>query len=144
MRCLSAIQQVGHTDCICRRCAEDLRKHSHSSDYVPVWKGGRRTSRVATQCYVIKIDTTCSNAAPPDAVQLLLGQEIGSNSNHLCPRHYQQVYRALTQPLPCAACGRKPNKKQHFNRKCPNPEFVNRYLQRHCCIVSTPLAQKLA
>jgi len=20
----------------------------------------------------------------------------------------------------------KPNKKQHFNRKCPNPEFVNR------------------
>ena len=43
VRCLSAIQQVGHTDCICRRCAEDLRKLSHSSEYVPVWKGGRRT-----------------------------------------------------------------------------------------------------
>ena len=40
VRCLLAIQQVGHTDCICCHCAEDLRKRSHSSEYVPVWKGG--------------------------------------------------------------------------------------------------------
>jgi len=71
VRCLLAIQHVGHTDCICRCCAEDLCKHSHSSEYVPVRKGGRRTSKVATQCYVINCiesDTISSNAASPDTV----------------------------------------------------------------------------
>ena len=87
-----------------------------------IWKGGWRTSRVATQWYVINCDTIYSNVIERD----------GSGTTHLCPQQYHLFYRELTQPLPCAAWGRKPNKKQHFNRKCPNPEFVNRYLQRLC------------
>ncbi len=126
--CLLAIQEVGHSDCICRRCAEDLRRHRHDSGYVPVWKGGRRTSRVPRRCCVLSCTESgsviqCSIAAP-DTVELMLGlsiQKDGSSSTDLCSNHYQKFYRAYTQSLPCAACGRKLIKSQRFIRRCPKP-----------------------
>jgi len=47
----------------------------------------------------------------------------------LCSCHYQQLYRALRFPLPCAACSSQPRYGGDYTRWCPNPVKITAYLQ---------------
>jgi len=47
----------------------------------------------------------------------------------LCSCHYQQLYRALRFPLPCAACSSQPWYGGDYTRRCPNPVKITAYLQ---------------
>ena len=53
-----------------------------------------------------------------------------SSSLVLCNSHYQQLYRELHFPLPCAACSSQPRYGGDYTRRCPDPVQISTYLQQ--------------
>ena len=48
----------------------------------------------------------------------------------VCSNHYHLLYkRSHESTLPCKTCGCKPKKCQAFNRHCPSPEIIEKYLR---------------
>ena len=47
----------------------------------------------------------------------------------LCREHYNTLYTALKGTPVCSCCGIKQNRSKFINRRCPEPDTINPYLQ---------------
>ena len=77
---LVKFQQPSPTDCICRRCAEDVRKHVNDPHYSPVWLRGR--NKMVKYCMVVNCTDTgakSTDLAPAGTIQELLECNLDSS-----------------------------------------------------------------
>ena len=54
-----------------------------------------------------------------------------SQSLTLCNAHYQQLYREVHLPQPCAACSSQPRYGGDYTCRCPHPEKITEFLQQN-------------
>ena len=105
--------EPGPSDCICRRCAEDVRKHMGETSYIPVWK---RMRKVRQNCIVANCSSkgVKGTALIPNSVtwEVLECSIQGGDSVILCE----------------SGCGRQRKRSERFIQKCPNPELISRVL----------------
>ena len=47
----------------------------------------------------------------------------------LCPSCYREVHRHFNPEQRCSSCGATPNPGHKFNRRCPNPGMISKYLE---------------
>ena len=47
----------------------------------------------------------------------------------LCREHYNTLYTTLKGTPVCSSCGIKQNRSKFINRRCPEPDTINPYLQ---------------
>ena len=135
---LLRFHQPSPTDCICRHCAEDVRKHVGDPQHSPVWLRGR--NRMVRCCMVVNCTdrgAKTTDLAPAGTIQEVLGCELDSscysNPVTLCTKHYQKFYTTWNTPNACTACGRRPTRKQkQFIRRCPDPDLITKFLANHC------------
>ena len=131
--------QPDPADCICRRCAENVRKHMGEESYVPVWK--KSVEKVRQSCLVV----TCENEGTKGSAFIpysVISEVLECNMHQdapktLCDAHYKVVYNVWTgSQSACSSCGRRPKRHERFTRKCPNPELISRILNLETVIAS--------
>ena len=132
-------EQPDPADCICRRCAENVRKHMGEESYVPVWK--KSVEKVRQSCLVV----TCENEGTKGSAFIpysVISEVLECNMHQdapktLCDAHYKVVYNVWTaSQSACSSCGRRPKRHERFTRKCPNPELISRMLNLETVIAS--------
>ena len=136
-------EEPGPSDCICRRCAEDVRKHMGEASYIPVWK---RMRKVRRNCIVANCSSegVKGTAVIPNSVtcEVFECSIQGDDSVILCESHYTQLYNVWTSPERiCTGCGRQRKHSKRFIRKCPNPELISRVLNLEKLQVVTTFAK---
>ena len=118
--------------CICRACHHDFKK----PNYIPRFmKFSNERSIAQEKCTV----TGCSNQADFKSADSINfedipgGMELGLPNNpttpSLCANHYYKVYKHQhKKQMNCTTCSAKPKPLEKFNRHCPNPTVVEKYL----------------
>ena len=126
--------------CICRACHHDLDQNSGKPGYVPrsIKLAKRDTTLQANvqRCNVINCtnqvdikETHCINFedTPPDIVLTVCADSV---MPRLCASHYHRIYKYQHHNIAkCATCNEKPKSSEQFNRHCPNPTIIEKYLR---------------
>ena len=118
--------------CICRACHHDVDQNSGKPGYVPRYiKFSNKGSTVVASVQKCNVKG-CSNQADIKSTDCLNFEDtlpdivftLPENTAlpHLCSPHYYQHQN----PVNCKTCNAKP---KPFNRHCPNPTVVEKYLR---------------
>ena len=123
---------------VCRACEKFIKRHTGKMDVVPRWLPKLKHHKYCMKEGCGEIAHTTTSMSTYDVAQehldLVDVQDCQTESDTssplaLCSCHYQQLYRALRFPLPCAACSSQPRYGGDYTRRCPNPVKITAYLQ---------------
>ena len=119
---------------VCRACERFVKHHTGETGVVPRWVPKERCQKCCAVEGCGEISHTSTTITTYDIAQehldLIETEDIDSSPLALCNPHYQQLYRVLRFPLPCAACASQPRYGGDYTRRCPNPIQITTYLQQ--------------
>ena len=119
---------------VCRACERFVKRHTGETGIVPRWVPKERRQKCCAVEGCGEISHTSTTITTYDIAQehldLVDTADNDSSPLALCNPHYQQLYRALRFPLPCAACASQPRYGGDYTRRCPNPIQITAYLQK--------------
>ena len=126
--------KISPSSCICKACADDVKRNMYETDYTPRWRKSKPKCKVIgcknihgiKQCYVT------NNAKIEDLLEL----DKTTTGITLCTDHYNVVYRSLPEKVnllahqKCKTCNREihVSKKTDYHH-CSDPQKIKRYLQ---------------
>ena len=111
-------RELAEDSCICQADHLEAKRNHCNPSYSPKWKKQKQSVNVTTtkhcvhpSCSASSVNTKLTTPAfeSIENLEALLG--ITSNSEQpflLCQQHYQELYRKVHTPKPCACCGAKP------------------------------------
>ena len=98
---------------VCRACERFVKRHTGETGIVPRWVPKERRQKCCAVEGCGEISHTSTTITTYDIAQehldLVDTADNDSSPLALCNPHYQQLYRALRFPLPCAACASQPH-----------------------------------
>ena len=128
--------------CICRPCAENIRKNIGNENYHPRWKP--HAPKQIQYCMVEGCTNTaakCSHPASKSETSLLLHcplkeSTVDNDTLPLCNSHYSSLYDNLRRK-PCVQCQINPPRGTNFTHTSPNPVLLTAYLHSHTDFIGT-------
>ena len=123
---------ISPSSCICKVCADDIKRNMHKDNYTPRWRKTKPKCTVIGCKNVrgIKLCNITNNAN----MEQLLELENTTTAVTLCTDHYNVVYRSLPEKVnllahqKCKTCNREISKKTDYHH-CPDPRVIKEYLR---------------
>ena len=123
---------ISQSSCICKVCADDVKRNMHEDDYTPRWRKTKPKCKVigCKKVNGIKLCNVTNNAK----IEQLLELEKTTTGITLCTDHYNIVYRSLPEKVnllahqKCKTCNREISKKTDYHH-CPDPQKIKEYLR---------------
>ena len=132
--------EIAHI-CICRACHHDLDQNSGKHGYIPRSIKLRNNKAPSISVDVQKCNVTgCSNQADIKSTASInlddtpsgIAFDTSNLSTNLClcTQYYYRLYKHQHQkPIQCTTCNELPKPSEQFNRHCPNPTVIEKYLR---------------
>ena len=123
---------ISPSNCICKACADDVKRNMHEDDYTPRWRKTKPKCKVigCKNVHGIKLCNITNNAK----IEELLELDKTTTAITLCTDHYNVVYRLLPEKVnllahqKCKTCSREVSKKMDYHH-CPDPQKIKEYLR---------------
>ena len=133
---------------MCRACERFVKCHTGEICIVPRWVQREKFQTCSAVEGCGETAHTSRTIAPYDIAQecldLVQSADSDTNSLALCNHHYQQLYRGIKFPVPCAAYVSQPWYGGDYIRRCPNLIQIITYSTRWILIASIQLTAKFA
>ena len=111
--------------------------HINNMEYIPAWNKNHVNTNNTLKCMYPECTANSSNekiVVPTENTRALFSTLPDTDLSligALCERHYQQLYRQVHAPSPCAGCGAKPKARHRHTRHSPDAITITDYLIEH-------------